>query len=117
MPSERRKHVHPLVASTAAEIVMSSYDALMHHNEHWMKFKAQFPTASSKELEEIYLRHNWGKGVEAARHTLARMLDPANSPGLDENARMSIHEALILDRSLKMGRKTDAWKAAGIRRM
>lgn len=114
--NRRLKHVHPMVADTAVEIIMESYDALMHHNEHWAAFKGQFPGANSKELEQIYLEHNWGKGVEAARHTLARMLDPAMSPGLGDKEREQIHEALILDRSLMMGRRSDAWEAAGIRR-
>lgn len=114
--NRRLKHVHPMVADTAASIIMESYDALMHHDGHWAAFTKQFEGATAKELEQIYLEHNWGKGVEAARVTLARMLDPANSPGLDEEGRMKIHEALILDRSLMMGRRTDAWDAAGVRR-
>jgi hypothetical protein len=114
--NRRLKHVHPMVAETAVEIIMESYDSLMHHDEHWSAFKRQFPDATSKELEQIYLEHNWGKGVEAARMTLARMLNPAASPGLDESSREKIHEALILDRSLMMGRRTDAWDAAGVRR-
>jgi hypothetical protein len=44
------------------------------------------------------------------------MLDPAAAPGVDEKSRETIHEALILDRSLQMGRFEDAWEAAGIRR-
>lgn len=113
----RLQHVHPVVADAAVGIIMESYDALMHHNEHWAAFKRQFPDATSKELEQIYLEHNWGKGVEAARVTLARMLDPVNSPGLDDKARETIHEALVLDQSLMMGRHgKDSWEAAGVRR-
>jgi hypothetical protein len=114
--NRRLKHVHPMVADVAVEIIMESYDALMHHNEHWAAFKRQFEGATSKELEQIYLEHNWGKGVEAARVTLARMLDPKISPSLGEAERSSIHEALVLDRSLMMGRRTDAWEASGMRR-
>jgi hypothetical protein len=114
--NRRLAHVHPMVADVAVSIVMESYDSLMHHNEHWAAFKGQFPEANSKELEQIYLEHNWGKGVEAARMTLARMLDPSMSPGLDEKAREEIHEALVLDRSLMMGRRSNAWEAAGVRR-
>jgi len=114
--NRRLKHVHPMVADAAVGIIMESYDALMHHNEHWAAFKRQFPDATAKELEQIYLEHNWGKGVEAARVVLARMLDPAAAPGIDEESREKIHEALILDRSLQMGRREDAWEAAGIRR-
>jgi hypothetical protein len=105
-----------MVADAAIGIIMESYDALMHHNEHWIAFKRQFPDATAKELEQIYLEHNWGKGVEAARKVLATMLDPAAAPGVDEKSRETIHEALILDRSLQMGRFEDAWEAAGIRR-
>ena len=114
--NRRLKHVHPMVADAAVGIIMESYDALMHHNEHWVAFKRQFPEATAKELEQIYLEHNWGKGVEAARTVLARMLDPAAAPNIDEESREKIHEALVLDRSLMMGRRTDAWKASGIRR-
>jgi len=114
--NRRLKHVHPMVADAAVDIIMESYDSLMHHNEHWAAFQGQFPGATPKELEQIYLEHNWGKGVEAARMTLARMLNPAMSPGLDDSSREKIHEALILDRSLMMGRRTDAWAASGIRR-
>jgi hypothetical protein len=112
----RLRHVHPMVADAAVGIIMESYDALMHHNEHWAAFKRQFPEATAKELEQIYLEHNWGKGVEAARVVLARMLDPAAAPNIDEESRERIHEALILDRSLQMGRFKDAWEASGIRR-
>jgi hypothetical protein len=112
----RVKHCHPLVADAAVGIIMESYEGLMHHNEHWEAFKRQFPEATAKELEQIYLEHNWGKGVEAARVVLARMLDPAAAPGIDEASRERIHEALILDRSLQMGRFKDAWEASGIRR-
>lgn len=114
--NRRVKHVHPMIANVAVEIIMESYDALMHHNEHWDAFKKQFGEATAKDLEQIYLEHNWGKGVKAARHTLARMLDPAMSGGLDDKARDAIHEALILDKSLQMGRRTDAWEATRIRR-
>lgn len=115
--AKRLQHVHPVVADAAVGIIMESYDALMHHDAHWHAFKRQFPDATSKELEQIYLEHNWGKGVEAARVTLARMLDPANSPSLSEAERSTIHEALVLDNSLQMGRHgKDSWEAAGVRR-
>ncbi len=117
----RVKHCHPMVASTAVEIIMASYEALMSHNEHYKIFKEGCKSklgrdATTKELEQMYLEHNWGKGVPAARATLARMLDPANSPGLDEDARISIHDALVLDKSLQMGRGTDMWEKMGVRR-
>ena len=107
---KRVKHVHPLVASTALEIVMESYDALMHHNEHYRIFKEGCEKVlghqpNSKELEQLYLERNWGKGVEAARATLAQMLASGVSPGLDSEAKERIHEALVLDNSLQMGRK------------
>lgn len=103
----KRLHCHPTVAKVAMEIVMESYDALMHHDEHWHAFKAQFPDKTSGELEQIYLDWNWGKGVDAARHTLARMLDPAVCPALTDKDRNDIHEALILDKSLMLGRETN----------
>lgn len=120
LASKRRRrlqHVHPVVADAAVGIIMESYDALMHHDAHWHAFKRQFPDATSKELEQIYLEHNWGKGVEAARVTLARMLDSSNSPNLTNQERETIHEALVLDQSLQMGRHgNNAWEAAGVRR-
>lgn len=107
---KRVRHCHPLVASTAIDIVMASFEVLMSDNLHYAMLKNEARDklgreATSKELEQHWLERNWGKGVEAARHTLARMLDPAASPGLDNEARERIHEALILDASLRMGRR------------
>jgi len=107
---KRVKHVHPLVASTALDIIMASYESLMSDNIDYELHKRGCAEvlgreATAKELEQLYLERNWGKGVGAARATLARMLAPGTSPGLDDAARMSIHEALVLDGSLAMGRK------------
>jgi len=104
---KRIKAVHPVIANAAYGIVMESYESLMHHNEHWAAFKRQFPGRNGRELEQIYLEWNWAKGVEAARQTLARMLDPAVSPSLSNEERVKIHEALVMDKSLQMGRGTD----------
>ena len=110
-PKERKRvrHVHPMVADAAVAIVMESYDALMHHDANWAFWKAQHPGANAKKLEAAYLDHNWGKAVSAAREALARCLVPSLAPALSENDRERIHEALVLDASLKMGRKTSAF--------
>ena len=104
------KHVHPLVASTAVDIIMASFETLMGDNRLFSMLKSEAEEklrreATPRELEQHWLERNWGKGVEAARATLARMLDPAASPGLDNDARERIHVALVLDNSLQMGRK------------
>jgi len=92
------------------EIVMASFEVLMRDNKLFSMLKSEAEEklhreATPRELEQHWLERNWGKGVAAARATLARMLDPAASPGLDNDARERIHEALILDNSLQMGRR------------
>ena len=106
----RVKHVHPMVASTAVEIIMASYEELMKDNRLYAMLKAEAEeklghAPNANECQQHWLERNWGKGVDAARATLAQMLAPGMSPGLDDAARESIHEALVLDHSLKMGRK------------
>jgi hypothetical protein len=106
---KRVRHCHPMIADAALAIVMESYDALMHDDFCWASWKAQHPGASSKKLEDAYLAYNWGKAVEAAREALTRALNPALAPALSEEDRVKIHEALVLDASLKMGRRESAF--------
>ena len=101
---KRMAHVHPMIAEAALEIIMVEFDNLMHDDHWWKMWKIECDSTNMKVLETKWLEKHWLKGVEAARTHLARMLDPAVSPSLDETQRSCIHEALILDASLRMGR-------------
>ena len=104
MMQRRLKHVHPMVANMAIDRIMFVYDQVMSNDALWKTWKEAHPGYTPKQLENAFLERNWGKAVEDARATLAAMLNPATSPSLDEEARIGIHEALVLDASLKMGR-------------
>ena len=105
MMKRRVKHCHPMVANTALDLILAAYEDLMGNNVLYAEWKASYPGASDKLLQTKWIERNWGRGVEAARATLAKMLNPQMCPALDEDARERIHEALVLDNSLKMGRK------------
>ena len=98
--TKRFRHAHPLVAKVAREIVGAMYAPLMQDNALYDLWKKQNPGCTSKQLEERFIAKNWGKGVEGARATLATML----SRPIDNREKEIIHEALVLDASLRMGR-------------
>ena len=95
-------HCHEMVAATAKEFAGELYDTVMSNNLVRAKWIADHPEMTPKQLEDEFIRVNWGKCIEGARTTLALML---RGP-LDSALKESISQALILDATLKRGRKS-----------
>ena len=100
--SARRKlHVHPMVQELALELAHEMYDVTMtKFPEAYASWKLSHPGATPKALEAAFVAKYYGSMVQSARATLAGML------GLpyDDAFKDRIHEALVLDHTLKLGR-------------
>ena len=100
--SARRKlHVHPMVQELALELAHNMYDVTMtKFPEAYARWKALHPGATPKALEAAFVAKYYGSMVQSARATLAGML----ALPYDDTFKQRIHEALILDGSLRLGR-------------
>lgn len=97
----RQQHVHFYVAETAKSAALEHYEILMGAmNELYAEWKRQHPGMSAKALQAAYVKRHWGKYVELARATLARILATSS----DERLKETIYEALLLDNTLIRGR-------------
>jgi hypothetical protein len=81
------------------------YDELMKRNDWYAAHKRVHPNLSSKALEKIWVKKNQHKFIAAARHTLAGML----ALPYDSDLKDQIHEALVLDATLRAGRTKTAY--------
>lgn len=98
-------HCHKLVAKIAREAAGEHYELLMQVNPLFDSWKAQNPGLGPKALEARFVATKWGLYVEFARATLAHML---TRPDIDEGLKEDIMEALVLDATLRRGRKAGA---------
>jgi hypothetical protein len=96
----KQVHVQEMVANTALEIANELYEDFMHNNDIRAQWKKTHPGASEKGLRSSFVKKYWPACIESARATLATML----TGPLDEAAKATIHEALVLDMTLKRGR-------------
>jgi len=93
-------HAHKLVYETARALAHELYDTLMQDQKYYLAWKAQNPSATSKELESRFVDRNVAKCLPTARATLAMMLrGPEDTP-----LKQQVFEALCLDASLVRGR-------------
>lgn len=98
----RQRHVHKYVAKVAQEAANEHYEVLMGaSNELFAEWKRQNPGANDAELRKRFVVKHWGKYVEFARATLARIL----ATSTDDHLRETIYEALCLDATLMRGRE------------
>lgn len=88
---------HKQVASVAREAAGELFESMMASNEIWQAWQEQNPGASRKDLERRFVSRFAPDCVPFARATLAHML---TLPGLDDDAKMCIHSALVLDSQL-----------------
>lgn len=105
MPFPPQVHAHKRIAETANALCNELYDIVMSNNQVYAEWRRQHPGASEKGLRMAFLKANINRCVEPARATLAGML----ALPYDEELKIEIHEALVLDSELKAGR------AAGLR--
>lgn len=100
IPGDSKGHCHELVAETAKGMAHELWEGLMSQNKAFSEYKAIYPDATTKELEEIFVNNLWPKLTESARSTLASMLNQHISDDLKDQ----ISSALILDNPLRLGR-------------
>lgn len=111
MPKTQKVKVvtaHSMVASTAMELCGATYDELMVSNAFYSNWKIKCGydsrlTPSPKiatKLRDRFIRTYWSAHIEPARATLAGML----ALPYPDDYKTTIHEALVLDMTLKPGR-------------
>lgn len=92
--------VHEQVRETAVEMAHEFYSALMQDDMLYEIWKKRHPNMKGEALENQFVKENLSKFIPQARTTLTLMLQ---NPSVPEEMKASIHEALVLDSTLKMG--------------
>ena len=100
MPLRKPVHAHNLVAETARELCLATYESLMGDNAIRSEWKRTHPGMGELGLQAAFVRKYLRGYIGGARATLATML---NGP-YDEGLKARIHEALVLDNTLVRGR-------------
>lgn len=107
-PSKRRRkhgaeqsiHAHYLVAETARELTLATYEATMSNNDVRAEWKRRHPGMGELGLQAAFIKRYIGAHLAPARTTLGLMLRGS----LDEKQKELIHQALVLDNTLVRGR-------------
>lgn len=90
-----------MMRHVAYDAAHAMYASLMGaNNELYAEWKRQNPDCGDKELERRFVARNWVKCLPFARATLAQLL----TKSIDDAQKEAIMEALVLDRSLMLGR-------------
>ncbi len=97
-------HAHKQVYETATEMAHELYDKLMSDNALAEAWRRQNPECTPKQLENRFVAKHRAKCIPAARATLAAML----TGPYDDAFKSRVHEALVLDMTLKRGRASQA---------
>ncbi len=107
-PSKRRRkssrqdiHAHYLVAETARELCLATYEATMGNNDVRAEWKRRHPGMGELGLQAAFIKRYIGAHLAPARTTLGLMLRQTN---MDEKQKELIHQALVLDNTLVRGR-------------
>lgn len=100
VPGRPSAHAHRQVARTAKALAAEMYDKFMHDDALAAAWRAKNPGATPRELELRFVRRNLAKCLPVARAIMAQILVTSS----DDALKRSIHEALVLDRSLIRGR-------------
>ena len=95
-------HCHKMVAAVAKEAAGNLFDVVMGDNAVFEEWKRQNPGATQKQLENRFVKKNWGRCLEFARATLATML---SSSTISEEVKDEIADALVKDNQLIRGRR------------
>lgn len=94
------QHCHYFIARTAQGMARELYEIAMRDNNIYKEWKAQCPELTPEILEDKFVLLLWPKLIEQARATLAKMLRTIDNDTLKNQ----IHDALVLDASLRRGR-------------
>ena len=94
---------HKLIRKVAQDAAGQLYEQLMKDNLIFGEWKRQHPGLSPLALERRFIAKSWGECIPFARGTLAVML---GRPDISEEMKIEIYEALQLDNSLVVGRRT-----------
>jgi hypothetical protein len=95
---------HKGVRDVAVGMAHEAFAALMQRNDWWAKMKELYPELTSTQIENYWVNQHWPTFIDPARATMAAMLRGPQNEGLKD----SIAEVLILDGTLRRGRKSGA---------
>lgn len=98
----QRKAIHKLVWLTAVEMAAEVFNTLARDNAWYAQYKLEHPTLKSlDELQFHFATKVMGpKLIDGARATLTEML----ARNISEEMKIEIHDALIKDNELRLGR-------------
>lgn len=65
---------HAKIAEVARAAAGELYESMMSNNVFFDEWRKQNPGCSPKELEDRFIRKNWGQCIDFARSTLTLML-------------------------------------------
>ena len=93
--------VHREVMKVARAAAGEHYEVLMKDNLLFTTWQKKNPGKTPKQLESIFIEKTWPMYIRFARTTMTLLL---SRPDVDEKTKEQIHEALVLDKSLTIGR-------------
>ena len=100
LKAPRKLHAHKMVVALALEMTMTSYENIMANNSVREEWKRRHPGKGEKGLQSAFAKKYLFQHVEPARAVLAGML----AQPYDDDCKAMIHEALVLDATLRRGR-------------
>lgn len=87
---------HVLIRDTAKKMAEAAYEEIMRDNLIYPAWKARNPELDSEGLAKLWVERTWSGYIDEARRTLAGMLQGP----LNEDLKLQIYEALLLDSQL-----------------
>ena len=98
---EQSIHAHYLVAETARELCLATYEATMGNNAVRAEWKRRHPGMGELGLQAAFIKRYIASHLAPARTTLGLML---RQSAMDPKQKELIHQALVLDNTLSRGR-------------
>jgi hypothetical protein len=90
-------HAHFMVRATAIEMAGALYEDIMRDNAIYRDWKASCPDLTPEISEKLFIELIYPRLLEAARHTLTRMLNTNIAVELKDQ----IADALIKDQTFR----------------
>jgi len=95
---------HAKIADVAKAAAGQLYESLMHDNIFYDEWCKQNPGKNVKQLEEAFIRKNWGNCIDFARRTLTIML---TRDDIEDTMKDEIMVILEQDQTLRNKRVAD----------
>lgn len=95
---------HAKIAEVARAAAGELYESLMSNNVFYDEWRRQNPGCNKKELEDRFIRKNWGNCIDFARTTLTIML---TRDDIDKGMKEEIMRILEQDQLLRSKRVTN----------